>query len=359
MSPLFLALIERLICEMHKMTGKIRVGIVGASGYAGGELLRLFASHPRAEVVRIAGESKAGATIGSVFPHLRHSLTLEKISEKPFWTDVDAVFFALPAGQSFELVRRYREQGVPVFDLGPDYRLKTPGLYRQVYGMEHGDPLGLEEAVYGLPEWAGDRLTSSPIVACPGCFPTGALMGLLPFFREELVVEDSTVVDGKSGISGAGRGLSLETHFPEIGEGMAPYKLLDHRHVPEMEQCLAPFGGGEVTFVPHLVPMSRGILSTLYMTLRDSRSQEAMEAVVDRCYEGSPFVRRIPSPPNPLHVRGTNDVLLHVRTRGRRLVVVTAIDNLVRGAGGQGIQSMNRRFGLPETLGISAPALFP
>ncbi len=359
MSPLFLVQIERLICENYRMTNTLRVGIVGASGYAGGELLRLFSSHPGAEVVRIAGESKAGGTIGSVFPHLRHSLTFEKVSEKPFWTDVDAVFFALPAGQSFDLVRRYRESGVPVFDLGPDYRLKTPELYRKVYGMDHGDPKGLEEAVYGLPEWAGDRLVTAPVVACPGCFPTGALMGLLPFFREELVVEGSAVIDGKSGISGAGRGLSLETHFPEIAEGMAAYKVLEHRHIPEMEQCLAPFGAGEVTFVPHLVPMSRGILSTLYMTLRKSATQEEMESTVDRCYEGSPFVRRVGAPPNPLHVRGTNEVLLHVRTRGRRLVVVTAIDNLVRGAGGQGIQAMNRRFGLPETQGISGPALFP
>lgn len=338
---------------------KLRIGIVGASGYAGGELLRLFSSHPGAEVVRIAGESKAGTTIRSVFPHLRQPLTFEKVSENPFWTDVDAVFFALPAGQSFDLVSRYRERGTPVFDLGPDYRLKSPSLYRQVYGLEHGDPIGLEEAVYGLPEWAGDRLVSAPVVACPGCFPTGALMGLLPFFKEELVEEGSAVVDGKSGISGAGRGLSLETHFPEIGEGMAAYKILEHRHVPEMEQCLNPFGGGDLTFVPHLVPMSRGILSTLYMTLRETIPREELEGVIDRCYEGSPFVRRVESLPNPLHVRGTNDVLIHLRSRGRRLVVVTVIDNLVRGAGGQGIQAMNRRFGLPETHGLSGTALFP
>lgn len=337
----------------------VRVGIVGASGYAGGELLRLFSNHGRAKVVRIAGESKAGNTISSVFPHLRSPLVLERVSESPHWDDVDVVFFALPAGQSFDLVRHYRARGTPVIDLGPDYRLETPELYRKVYGIEHGDPEGLREAIYALPEWAGNRLGEAPVVACPGCFPTGALMGLLPFFKEELVVEGSAVVDGKSGISGAGRGLSLETHFPEIAEGMAAYKILEHRHIPEMEQILRPFSGGEIAFVPHLVPMSRGILSTLYMTLREPGIQTELESVLDRCYEGSPFVRRVEQPPNPLHVRGTNEVLIYVRTRGRRLVVVTAIDNLVRGAGGQGIQAMNRRFGFAENEGLASPALFP
>ncbi|MCL4485233.1 MAG: N-acetyl-gamma-glutamyl-phosphate reductase [Nitrospirae bacterium] len=337
----------------------IRIGIVGASGYAGAELLRLLAAHSKSRVVRLAGESKAGAKIGDLFPHLESSAILEKASESPVWTDVDVVFFALPAGQSFRLVPPYLEQGTVVIDLGPDYRLRDPGLYRKVYGIDHGFPEGLSRAVYALPEWEGDALGKARLVACPGCFPTGALLGILPFLRSGRIRRESIVVDGKSGITGAGRGLSLETHFPEISEGVLAYKLLDHRHVPEMEQALEGFGGGRVTFVPHLLPFNRGILSTIYMVTEGSCSQEEVDRMIEESYRNSPFVRRVASPPNTMSVRGTNNVHIHARIREDRLVVLTAIDNLVRGAAGQAIQAMNRIFGCDETDGLGQGALFP
>ncbi len=343
---------------MQDRPGKkdIRVGIAGASGYAGAELLSLLASHRSTRVVRLAGESKAGSRIGDLFPHLDSPVVLEKLSDVPLWTDVDVVFFALPAGQSFALVPRYLEQGTVVIDLGPDYRLKDPELYRRVYGLEHGYPEGLARAVYGLPEWTADSLDKARLVACPGCFPTGALMGILPFLRAGHIRRDMIVVDGKSGITGAGRSLTLETHFPEISEGVLAYKVLDHRHIPEMEQCL---DGGKVTFVPHLMPFNRGILSTIYMVLEHPCSQEEIDRTIDESYRESPFVRRVSSPPNTMGVRGTNNVHLYAKVRENRLVVITAIDNLVRGAAGQAIQAMNRIFGFGEQEGLTRGALFP
>lgn len=335
---------------------EVRIGIAGASGYAGGELLNLLASHRSARVVRLAGESRAGSRIRDLFPHLDSPAVLEKISDAPLWDDVDVVFFALPAGQSFSLVPRYLERGTVVVDLGPDYRLKDPELYRRVYGIEHGFPEGLPQAVYALPEWTGQALAKARLVACPGCFPTGALMGILPFLRSGQIRRDMIVVDGKSGITGAGRSLTLETHFPEISEGVLAYKLLDHRHVPEMEQSLE---GGKVTFVPHLMPFNRGILSTIYMFLDHPCSQEEIDRTIDESYRDSPFVRRVSSPPNTMSVRGTNNVHLYAKVREDRLVVLTAIDNLVRGAAGQAIQAMNRIFGFEEQEGLRRGALFP
>ncbi len=345
---------------MTLQSGKIiRAGIVGASGYGGGELIRLLGGHPHVQVARLAGESKSGSRIVDLFPHLNSPGVLEKVSDKEVWTDVEIVFFALPAGQSFHLVRRYIDQGTVVIDLGPDYRLGDPSLYQKIYGIEHGAPELLPQAVYGLPEWNGPRLEKTQLVACPGCFPTGALLGILPFLRAHLVHRTSIVVDGKSGITGAGRGLTLETHFPEIAEGTQAYKVLDHRHVPEMEQAMGEHGGGRVAFVPHLVPYNRGILSTIYMTLTAQATQESIDRIVDEAYKDSPFIRRVPSPPNTMSVRGTNNVLVYSRVREDRLVVLTAIDNLVRGASGQAIQAMNRIFGFGETEGLGYGALFP
>lgn len=202
----------------------VRAGIVGASGYAGGELLRILSAHPGVEVIRLAGETKAGSRIGDIFPHLDSSAILEKISDRPVWEDVDVVFFALPAGQSFDLARSYVGRGIPVIDLGPDYRLTSPEIYRHWYRTDHDYPEALDFSVYGLVEWTRDSLPGARMVACPGCFPTGALMGLLPFHAEGWIDPEAIIVDGKSGITGAGRSLSLQTHFPEIAEGLVAYR---------------------------------------------------------------------------------------------------------------------------------------
>ena len=341
---------------VHKM---IRVGIVGASGYAGGELFRLLSSHAGATVTRLAGETKAGSGIREIFPHLDSPAVLEKISDHGIWTDVDVVFLALPAGHSFDLARRYLEQGVVVIDLGPDYRLADASIYREWYKVEHGFPEALPASVYGLVEWARDSLEKARLVACPGCFPTGALLGLLPFHRSGWIRTDQIIVDGKSGITGAGRSLTLKTHFPEISEGIEAYKVFDHRHVPEMEQALGVWGEAQVTFVPHLIPINRGLLSTLYLSLKEARTQEEVDRHLDLCYRDEPFIQRVTEPPNLMHVRGTNNVHIFAKVKENRLIVITAIDNLVKGASGQAIQAMNHIFGLDETEGLRQRALFP
>ncbi|MEC4682748.1 MAG: N-acetyl-gamma-glutamyl-phosphate reductase [Nitrospirota bacterium] len=337
----------------------IRVGIVGASGYAGGELVRLLACHPGVVITRLAGETKSGSRIRDLFPNIDSDKVLEKISDQAVWTDVDVVFFALPAGQSFDLAKKYIENGNLVIDLGPDYRLSDSGLYRKWYKVDHGFPEALGLAVYGLVEWARDKLREARLVSCPGCFPTGALMGLLPFHRAQWINSDRIIVDGKSGVTGAGRGLSLQTHFPEIAEGLLAYKVFDHRHVPEIEQALSVFGPSQLTFVPHLVPLNRGLLSTIYLSLKEERTQEEVDRLLETCYRDEPFVRRVFDPPNLMHVRGTNNVQIFARVEGSRLVVITAIDNMVKGAAGQAIQAMNLILGLNETEGLNQQALFP
>jgi len=337
----------------------IRAGIIGASGYAGGELVRLLSSHARVTVARLAGESKAGSRIRDIFPNLDSEVVLEKSSDHQVWNDVDVVFLALPAGQSFDVAKKYLGKGTLVLDLGPDYRLTDPTLFSQWYKTEHGFPEALEISVYGLVEWCREPLKKARLVACPGCFSTGALMGILPFHRAQWIRADQVIIDGKSGITGAGRALSLQTHYPEISEGIQSYKVLDHRHVPEMEQALAPWGASRVTFVPHLIPINRGILSTIYLSLREEKTQEEVDRLLRQCYLGEPFVRLVPAPPNVMHVRGTNNVQIFAKVTGDRLVVITAIDNLVKGASGQAIQAMNHILGFDETDGLSQGGLFP
>jgi N-acetyl-gamma-glutamyl-phosphate reductase len=339
----------------------VRVGIVNVTGYAGADTARILARHPEARLVGVTGRSAAGQPLAAVFPHLA-DLDLVVQDDLP---DVDVAFSALPHHASAEAIPRLVEDGRRVVDISADYRLHDVALYERWYG-EHPSPALLAEAPYGLPELHGVRIAMARLVANPGCFPTAAILGLAPVAD---LIEPAVIVDAKSGVSGAGRSLSLTTHYCEINENCHAYGLNGHRHLPEMEQELnalrtARWGDDsplEITFVPHLLPMTRGILATAYSRLERGWSQLDLLARYREFYRAAPFVRVVDTPPQTKQTLGSNLCLVYPRVDERtgRLIVVSCIDNLVKGAAGQAVQNMNLMLGLPEVLGLDAPALYP
>lgn len=358
---------------------KVRIGVVGASGYTGGELLRLLLGHPRVEIAVVTSEKSAGAPVASVFPQLGSllSLSFEAVSLDAITKRVDAVFLALPHTKSFEPVATLLAAGKKIVDLSADYRLKDPSAYETWYQTSHPHPKLLQEAVYGLPELHRTQLHAARLVASPGCYPTAAILQLAPLVAQNLIVEDCIAIDAKSGISGAGRNPALPYHFPEANEGMEAYNIGRHRHTPEIEQELSgllgrgsarPPGGRsgvalKVAFTPHLVPLNRGILSTAYCRLREPLETEQLRALYRDFYKGERFVRLLENSamPNPRHVRGSNfcDLSVVGDSRAGWVVAVAALDNLVKGAAGQAIQAMNLTLGFPEESGLNSPGLFP
>ncbi len=346
----------------------VRVGIINVTGYAGAELARLLYAHPEARLSSVSGRSAAGKTLVEVFPHLAsYDLT---ISEE--LGDVDFVFSALPHAASAEAVAPLVRDGVPVVDISADFRLRDAQEYARWYGVGHVAPELLSRAAYGLTELNREAVRSSRLVANPGCFPEGALLALAPAVKGGIVGPD-LIIDSKSGVSGAGRTVGLAYHFAEANESVSAYGLGGHRHLPEIVQELAamwprPPKGEEslqpiVTFTPHLIPMTRGILSTCYATLVAGTVRSGEEALdlYREFYKGEPFVRVVDSPPATKQVSGSNMCLVYptVDPRTERLVVVSVIDNLVKGAAGQAIQNMNTMLGLPETAGLETPAVYP
>lgn len=355
----------------------VKVAVVGASGYTGGELLRLLIAHPGMQVVAVTSEKSAGSLISALFPNLasRLDLACEALEPRAIAQRADAVFLALPHTKSLEPVAACLAAGKPVVDLSADYRLKSPSLYETWYKTSHPHPELLPQAVYGLPELHRADIIRTRLVASPGCYPTAAILQLAPLVARRLVHLDSLVIDAKSGVSGAGRSPALPYHFPEAHESLEAYKIGQHRHIPEIEQelgALAGSGGGTastpsppltVTFTPHLVPMNRGILSTAYARLNQPTSLEDLRALYRDFYKGEQFIRIQdgPASANPRHVRGSNFCDLAVAADPRTGMVVTtaALDNLVKGAAGQAIQAMNLMLGLPEDMGLTQPGLFP
>jgi len=345
----------------------IRLGILNVTGYAGAELARILHGHPQVKVIAATGRSGAGKALGQVFPHLAQwDITVaQEIAD-----EVDVVFSALPHGASAQALVPFLESGVLVIDLSADFRLRDPQEYAQWYGGEHPAPHYLGQGVYGLPEIYRERLKGAHLVANPGCYPTGALLALAPALKEGLITPD-IIVDAKSGVSGAGRTVDLRYHFSEVNESVSAYGLGGHRHLPEMVQeisaLLVEGGRPRVTFVPHLVPMTRGILTTCYAPLRPGglpsgeAGRRAVRDLYEQFYQGEPFVRICSEPPSTKHVQGSNMCLVYptVDASGERLIVVSAIDNLVKGAAGQAVQNMNILLGLPETMGLEIPPLFP
>jgi len=337
------------------------VGILGATGYAGAELARILYRHPHVRLASVAGAEGIGERLGDFYPHL-HPLDL---TIKHELDDVDVVLAALPHKVAASLLLPWIDRGKLVLDLSADFRLKDVATYEQWYGVSHPRPEILEKAVYGLPELHRKDIAGARLIACPGCYPTSAILALAPAVKEGLI-ENGVIVDSKSGTSGAGRSPSLATMLAEAGEGISAYALAGHRHMPEMAQELSLLAGEPVlvTFVPHLAPMARGILTTGYASL-SKKGLDAGESGVREAYRefyrDEPFLRVVDTPPQTKHVRGSNFCAVHptVDPRTGRLIVVSCLDNLMKGAAGQAIQDMNLALGLPETAGLEGLGLYP
>ncbi len=351
-------------------TQTIRVGVLGASGYTGADLVRLLDGHPNVSLRVLTANSHAGKPLTAVFPHLRlvnapELVAAELLSvEDADWGGVDAVFCGLPHGTTQEIIAGL-PQGLKVIDLSADFRLTNPDTYARWYGHEHRATALQGEAVYGLTELARDQVKSARLVACPGCYPTATLLALAPLLKAGVVAPEDLIIDAKSGVSGAGRGLKEANLFCEAGEGLSPYGVANHRHAPEIEQELSKAAGTDVivNFTPHLVPMSRGELVTCHVRLAPGQSIADVRATLETVYKNEPFVHVLPEGEVPAtrHVRGSNHCMINAfadRIPGRAIVIAT-IDNLVKGSSGQAIQNFNLMMDLPETTALTQPPLFP
>jgi len=352
---------------------RVRVGIIGATGYVGAELVRLLARHPNVELVGLTGRGRDDDPILAVHPHLA---TTEQTIDAELPDDLDAVFLALPHGAAAALVPGLIADGTAIIDQGPDFRLRDAGDYPRWYGFEHPDPGLLDQAVYGLPELHRaelQALVDAPvaIVGAPGCYPTATVLALAPLARAGLIGD--LVVDAKSGVSGAGREAKADLLFGEVNESVKAYGIGGHRHVAEIEQELAAVaeraglaaavnpGIAAVDFLPHLIPMTRGILSACHVRPTRAVSQAELDDLYVDAYAGEPFVTVVSTPPSTKHVTGSNEVRIHVThdPRTNRVLAIGVEDNLVKGAAGQGIQAFNLVHGLPETAGLEQLPLAP
>ncbi|MEX0382430.1 N-acetyl-gamma-glutamyl-phosphate reductase [Spiribacter sp. 1M153] len=342
----------------------ISAAIVGGTGYTGVELLRLLAGHPQVSLEAITSRAQAGQPVSAVYPNLRGHVDLAFSPPDPaVLAGCDVVFFATPNGTAMEMAPALVEQGVRVIDLGADFRIRDLGVWSHWYGMDHACPALAAEAVYGLPEYGREAIRQARLVANPGCYPTAVQLGFLPLLEGGLVATDTLIADAKSGASGAGRVPKPHTLLCEAGENFHAYGASGHRHLPEIRQGLERAAAQPVglTFVPHLVPMIRGIHATLYGRLRDPAVD--LQAVYERRFADEPFVDVLPpgSHPETRSVRGSNMVRIAVhRPEGGDMALVLAVeDNLVKGAAGQAVQNMNLMLGLPETLGLQGISVLP
>ncbi|MFN2308413.1 MAG: N-acetyl-gamma-glutamyl-phosphate reductase [Gammaproteobacteria bacterium] len=342
----------------------IKVGVVGGTGYTGVELLRLLIGHPEVELRAVTSRSEAGLAVAELFPNLRGRVGLRFSEPDPaVLASCDLVFFATPNGTAMQMTPALLAAGVRIVDLAADFRLRDPAVWAQWYGLPHACPEFLAEAVYGLPEVNRAQLRGARLVANPGCYPTAVQLGFLPLVERGLVDADALIANCASGVSGAGRKASVGSLLCEVSENFKAYAVPGHRHLPEIRQGLAAVAGGDVglTFVPHLTPMIRGIHATLYARLR--APEDDLQGLFERRYAGEPFVDVLPagSHPETRSVRGANHcrIAVHRPQGGDTVVVLSVIDNLVKGAAGQAVQNMNLMFGLPETTGLDAIALVP
>lgn len=346
----------------------IRVGIIGAS-YGGGELLRILANHPYAEVTYFASETFRGKSLGSVYPHLKGFIDLvcETYNKEAAAEKCDILFLAQHQGWAMNEAEKLLALGLKIIDLSADFRLRDPAIYEEWYKIKHTSPHLIDKAVFGLPELYRAQISKASLVANPGCFVTCAILALLPLMRNKLVDPDSIIIDSKSGVSGAGRSsFKLEYHFPELNESMKAYNVGVHRHTPEIEQELGAMFGKPliISFTPHLIPITRGILTTAYAKLIDMKLSTAdVYDIYNESYKDEPFVFMldIGEYPTTKAVQGSNacHIGLKVDPRTGRAVVTAVIDNLVKGMSGMAVQNMNLMFGLPETSGLKQPGVYP
>ena len=349
---------------------KSKVGLVGVTGYTGMELLRLLSAHSQLVVTTVTSRSEAGKTVGEIHPFLRNTSLGDLVISQPDIKDLVAscelVFLAVPHGTAAVLAAELISAGLKVVDLSADFRLKDVDVYEQWYGVSHAAPKLLSEAVYGIPEIYGRLIKKARLVANPGCYPTSAILGLYPALKSRLIKPQGLIIDSKSGTTGAGRGAKVGSLFCEVTDNFKAYNLGKHRHTPEIEQELGAFSSKKdirVSFSPHLLPINRGILSTMYASLREGISAERIFGVYETAFERFPWLRLMPKGelPDVRNVRGTMfcDVGLVIDQRTGRLIVVSAIDNLCRGASGQAIANANLMCGLRMDVGISGAPLVP
>jgi N-acetyl-gamma-glutamyl-phosphate reductase len=344
----------------------LKVGIYGASGYTGQELLRLLLRHPEAEVVAVTSRRYAGIAVADIYPAFFGLTNLAFVDASP--EDVagaaDIVFLALPHGVSMSVAPIFLKAGKKVIDLSADFRLRDIATYEKWYSKHTARNI-IKESVYGIPELYGDEIVKAKLVANPGCYPTSVILGLAPLLKAKWIDDCSIIADSKSGVSGAGREPQVGTLFCEVDEGFKAYKVGQHRHTPEMEQEISILAGCDVsiTFTPHLLPITRGILSTIYATLQKEVAAGELIDLYRAFYKGKKFVRvyKAGKFPNISSVRGSNycDIGLSVDARTRRVVIISTIDNLVKGAAGQAIQNMNLMCGISEDTGLTMISLFP
>ncbi|HUU50939.1 MAG TPA: N-acetyl-gamma-glutamyl-phosphate reductase [Nitrospinota bacterium] len=345
----------------------IHVGIVGGSGYTGSELLRILIAHPKVKISVITSERFSGTNISEIFPSLKDLINIEfkKLSPEEMSKDCDLFFLALPHKVAMSFVPLLLKNEKRVIDLSADYRIKDKDIYKRWYFEVHKSPELLKNSVYGLSELNREKIKNARLVANPGCYSTSIILALAPIMKSGLIDLDSIIIDSKSGISGAGRKLDLSFHFPEAYNGVRGYKPTGHRHIPEIEQELSLLADSSVkiSFVPHIVPMSRGMLSTIYVRANQLIDTNELIDIYKKYYQNEFFVRILEKGklPDTHHVIGSNfcDIGLEVDNRNNRFIIFSAIDNLVKGASGQAVQNMNIMYNLKENIGLENPAIFP
>ena len=344
----------------------IKVSIIGATGYAGAELVRLLLSHPKAELKNISSKSFVGETINKIYPNLNKYCEKILTDEDSAIENSDVVFASLPAGLSDEIAKKCFEKKILFIDLGADFRLSNEEDYKKWYKKDYKYKEIHKEAIYSIPEiikydnfYNKKDLKKAKIIGNPGCYPTSIGLALAPALANKIIEKEDIIIDSKSGATGAGRELTLNTHFAECNEAFAPYKIAEHRHTPEIEQTLSNIYGEEIkiTFVPHLLPLNRGILSTIYAKLKDKNSLENIFNLYKEFYKDAKFVRvlNIGNIANLKNVKYSNycDISIHIDERTNKLIIVSAIDNMVKGAAGQAIQNMNIALGFEEDSGLN------
>jgi N-acetyl-gamma-glutamyl-phosphate reductase len=335
----------------------IHVGIIGASGYAGAELMRLLGTRPDASITKVVAGTSAGMRVTDLYPALRGTvdLTFEFLDPEGL-DDLDVVFVALPSGEGMSVVPQLMDRTGHVIDLGGDFRLQDRDLYEKFYGHKHTAARLLAEAVYGLPELNKEQIASARLVANPGCYPTSTVLALLPVLKAGIISTQGIVVNSLSGVSGAGRSASVEMSFAEVNENVRAYKIGRHQHIPEMETVLERVTGDRIglSFVPHLIPLTRGIYTTIHADLINSCTEQDLLAAYSTFYERAPFVRLRKTIPQIRDVTLTNfcDIAFTIEHRTNQLIIISTIDNLIKGAAGQAIQNMNIMLGLPEETGL-------
>lgn len=345
----------------------MKIAIIGATGYGGAELIRILHQHPLVTIHSVHSSSQQGSKIEQTYPHLKTVInqTLEDIDIKKIATEVDLVFLATPSGVASKLVPKLLTVGLKVIDLSGDYRLTDPKIYEEWYNLPAGNTEILNQAIYGLTEWVDEEISNTSFISNPGCFPTAVLLGLAPLIKNKKIDEKSIIIDAKTGVSGAGRSSSTATHFSETNENFKIYKVNEHQHIPEIEQILTEWNEDikAVTFSAHLVPMTRGIMATMYIDLKEETSTEELLEHYEETYKNAYFVRvrKNGDFPTTKEVSGSNfcDISLAYDERTNRVTVVSVIDNLVKGAAGQAVQNMNRMLEIDEITGLDFIPVYP